>query len=114
MIKNFGIIVVIVFFALIIFLIISITNKHSTCFAEASGKVKQMSYILPVSNEGLCENGQKMILSLNSCLNDVNDGNILAPTLFRLSFLFPQMKNITKIIEKHNQVCPNNQVKQLL
>lgn len=104
--KNIEIGVILLLFALLVFLIFPTTNKFTNCFSVVSGKLEQDVVIAYKDKEIFCKNGQEIILSLNTCLKNVKEENILAPLLFKLASLFPSVKNTNNILDKHNQVCP--------
>lgn len=103
--KNIEIGIVLLFFALVVFVIFPTANKFTNCFSTGLGRVQQMSSPIKVGKEAFCKNGQEIILSLNACLKNVKEENILAPLLFNMVSLFPSAKNANNVLHKHNQVC---------
>jgi len=113
MIKNIGVGIVLLLFALAAFAIFPATNKFTNCFAVASGKIQQAPAPPQVSKETFCKDGQDIILSLGTCIQNAKDQGVFAPTLFRLALLFLDSESVAGTIDKHNQVCPQYPVPQL-
>jgi hypothetical protein len=113
MVKNIEIGLVLLFFALAVFVIFPTTNKFTNCFAIASGRVQQVPLPPQVSKETFCKEGQEIILSLDACIQGVRSQNIFAPVLFRLASLLVNRKVIADTTDKHNQVCPQYPVPQI-
>lgn len=112
--KKIEIVTILLLFVLLVFVIFPTTNKFTNCFFVVSGKLEQDNTIAYKDKEIFCKNGQEIILSLNSCLRNVKEENILAPLLFKLASLFPSVKNTNNILDKHNQVCPQYPVPRFL
>ncbi len=107
MLKSIEIIFVLALFALAVFIVFPTTTKFTNCFAVASGQIKELPIVPQVTKDIFCQDGQRVILSLNSCVSEVKSSNIVAPLLFRLAMQFPQARNISSTLVKHNQVCPS-------
>ena len=109
MFKKIGIIVFLLLIALVVFVLFPTANRFSDCFALASGRLQQSteSYekIAP-TKEMFCKDGQDIILSAGTCVQQVKNQNMLAPMLFRLVLLLPNAKSITGVSNQHNQACP--------
>lgn len=100
---------VLLLFAIAVFIVFPITNKFVDCFAVASGKLQQSTESYKRNNptkEIFCKDGQDIILSVGTCVQQVKNQNILAPILFRLVLLLPNAKSIAGVSNQHNQVCP--------
>lgn len=110
MTKTFEIIIVLALFAIAVFIIFPTTTKFNNCFSVALGQIRELPSVPQVTKEVFCEDGQRVILTLGSCVNNVKASNVIAPLLLRLAMQFPQAKTVPDVLIRHNQTCPNNVV----
>lgn len=113
--RNIGIALILLLFALGAFVVKPIYDEFSYCFLISTGELKQAAKPPQVDKETACKIDQEILLSLYDCIQKVKNKSVFAPILFRLAtFLFSsKFESAANTFNIHNQICPGYSVPQL-